>query len=65
MIRPRSALLPGLFLGRVDGKSPVEYVTRDAQRDQVRRVARALLGAPVTRLVDVRGAWAREIGVSA
>lgn len=56
-------LLPGLFLARVDGKSPVEYLTADADKDRVRRVARALLAAPVTRLADVSAAWAKEIGV--
>jgi aminoglycoside phosphotransferase (APT) family kinase protein len=35
-------LLPGLLLARVDGKSPVEYITEDADRDRVRRVARAV-----------------------
>jgi 5-methylthioribose kinase len=55
-------LLPGLFLGRVDGKSPVEYLTGDADKDQVRRVARALLARPASRLAEVRGAWAEEIG---
>jgi aminoglycoside phosphotransferase (APT) family kinase protein len=40
-------LLPGLMLARVDGKSPVEYITDDAQRNLVRRVARrGLLNAP-------------------
>jgi hypothetical protein len=29
-------LLPGLMLARVDGKSPVEYLTREADKDQVR-----------------------------
>jgi hypothetical protein len=55
-------LLPGLFLGRVDGKSPVEYLTAAADKDKVRRVARALLAAPATRLAEVRAAWAEEIG---
>jgi hypothetical protein len=50
-------LLPGLFLARVDGKSPVEYVTEDWQKDRVRRVARALLAHPVDRLNAVRSAW--------
>lgn len=54
-------LLPGLFLARIDGKSPVEYVTEDRQKNQVRRVAAALLRAPVDRLGDVRAAWRREI----
>ena len=40
-----AALLPGLLLARVDGKSPVEYLTADTQRDAVRRVARAAVAA--------------------
>jgi aminoglycoside phosphotransferase (APT) family kinase protein len=55
-------LLPGLFLGRVDGKSPVEYLTAAADKDKVRKVARALLARPVARLAQVRVAWAEEIG---
>jgi aminoglycoside phosphotransferase (APT) family kinase protein len=55
-------LLPGLLLARVDGKSPVEYITRDAERDHVRRVARALLADPVDRLGAVSDAWRGEIG---
>ena len=35
-------LLPGLLLARVDGKSPVEYVTDEADKNRERRVARAL-----------------------
>jgi aminoglycoside phosphotransferase (APT) family kinase protein len=61
-IEARTAhLLPGLFLGRIDGKSPVEYITAETQRDRVRRVARALLMNPVSRLSDVRAAWQRDI----
>jgi len=54
-------LLPGLFLARVDGKSPVEYVTREPDKDRVRRTACALLARPVERLSEVRQAWAKEI----
>lgn len=57
-----ASLLPGLFLARVDGKSPVEYLTQDADKDRVRRVARALLLAPPDRLRTVRAAWGEEIG---
>ncbi len=61
-IETRTAhLLPGLFLGRVDGKSPVEYINTEEERDRVRRVARALLARPVDKLSDVRLAWQREI----
>lgn len=52
-------LLPGLLLGRVDGKSPVEYITSEDARDRVRQVARALLLHPVDRLSAVRSAWER------
>ncbi len=54
-------LLPGLFLARIDGKSPVEYVTEEWQKDQVRRVATALLLRPVDRLDDVCAAWTKEV----
>ena len=54
-------LLAGLFLARVDGKSPVEYITAEADRDRVRRVARALLAAPVERLNAVCQAWNEEL----
>jgi aminoglycoside phosphotransferase (APT) family kinase protein len=54
-------LLPGLLLARIDGKSPVEYLTSDAQRNPVRQVARALLAQPVQRLADLQRVWRREI----
>jgi aminoglycoside phosphotransferase (APT) family kinase protein len=50
-------LLPGLLLARVDGKSPVEYIITEDQRNRVRRVGRALLAEPVDRLGTVRAAW--------
>ena len=53
-------LLPGLFLARVDGKSPVEYITTDVDRNRVRRVARALLREPPNWLSDIRQAWTRD-----
>ncbi len=56
-----ASLLPGLFLARVDGKSPVEYVTEEAKKDQVRRVAYPLIASPPQRLGAMRAAWAREI----
>ncbi|HET7363466.1 MAG TPA: aminoglycoside phosphotransferase family protein [Burkholderiales bacterium] len=54
-----ATLLPGLLLGRVDGKSPVEYLD-DAGRALVRRAARALLAAPVRTLGELRLAWQRS-----
>jgi aminoglycoside phosphotransferase (APT) family kinase protein len=51
-------LLPGLLLGRVDGKSPVEYLTEERDRGHVRAFAREFLLSPVDRLGDIRRAWA-------
>ena len=53
-------LLPGLLLGRIDGKSPVEYLTDEADRAQVRRVAISLLQQPVETLVDLLYVWQKE-----
>lgn len=50
-------LLPALFLARIDGKSPVEYLTDDASKNTVRRFARSMLQAPPTTLGEVRRAW--------
>jgi aminoglycoside phosphotransferase (APT) family kinase protein len=54
-----AALLPALFLARVDGKSPVEYLTRESERGAVRRCAEPLVADPPTRLKDVADAWER------
>jgi len=53
-------LLPGLFLARVDGKSPVEYVSADWQRAAVRDLATQLLLRPVTNLAEIKQAWQRK-----
>ena len=59
--RRAAALLPGLLLARVDGKSPVEYIVLESQREQVRRVARPLLLQASERLHAVRAAWRKEL----
>jgi len=56
-----AALLPGLFLARVDGKSPVEYLTDEVDRDRVRRVGRRLIADPVPRLSSIAAAWRAEL----
>ena len=56
-----ASLLPGLFLARVDGKSPVEYIRRDTERARVRRCARSLLASPPARLGQVLAAWKKEL----
>ena len=59
--RRAAHLLPGLFLARVDGKSPVEYITAEPDKDRVRRVARALLFEPPDTLDAIRRAWTQEL----
>ena len=54
-------LLPGLFLARVDGKSPVEYITQESERELVRRTAIPLLRQPPARLTEIRDAWKRTL----
>ena len=54
-----AALLPGLTLARVDGKSPVEYLG-EPQREAVRRVATGLLQAAPETLEAIAARWAGE-----
>jgi 5-methylthioribose kinase len=56
-----AALLPALLLARVDGKSPVEYLTA-ADQDRVRLIARALIQARPERLDSIRRTWSKELG---
>lgn len=56
-----AALLPGLFLARIDGKSPVEYLTNERDHERVRRVAKSLMLAPVARLASIALAWEEEL----
>jgi len=61
--RRTAHLLPGLFLARIDGKSPVEYLTAEEDKNTVRRVARSLLANPPASLAEIRRTWAGEIGL--
>ncbi len=54
-------LLPGLLLGRIDGKSPVEYITAEADRERVRRIAKSLLQQAATSLEQLRHMWQQKI----
>jgi len=51
-----AALLPGLLLGRADGKSPAEYLTA-ADRGEIRAFAGDLLRHPLPRLHAVAQRW--------
>jgi aminoglycoside phosphotransferase (APT) family kinase protein len=60
-IEARTAhLLPGLMLARIDGKSPVEYLTEESDRNRVRSFARSFLVGPVDTLAAIADAWERE-----
>ncbi|MEO9213028.1 MAG: phosphotransferase [Caulobacteraceae bacterium] len=52
-----ASLLPGLLLARVDGKSPVDYLTRADQKAFVRAVALPLLERSPRTLGQVIAAW--------
>lgn len=52
-----AALLPGLMLARIDGKSPVEYITDGRDKDEVRAFARAYLQQPPVSVEQLMHAW--------
>ena len=54
-------LLPALFLARIDGKSPVEYVVDDTDKDLVRSVALPLIHEAPRTLDQVRQAWQQAL----
>ena len=55
--RRAAALLPGLMLARIDGKSPVEYLTDEPRKDAVRSFAAPLLRDPVAELAEIARRW--------
>ncbi len=57
-----TSLLPGLMLARVDGKSPVEYLTGGKEKADVRAFAIHHLTEPVARLAAFREAWFTGFG---
>jgi len=52
-----AALLPGLMLARIDGKSPVEYITDVRYKNEVRAFARAHLAQPAATLEQLVHRW--------
>jgi 5-methylthioribose kinase len=55
-IEARAArLLPVLYLARVDGKSPVEYITDEKVKDNIRQAALELIKNPKFRLLEIVG----------
>lgn len=58
-----AALLPALLLARVDGKSPVEYITEDSVRERVRHAAIPLVHTPLRHLQAIAEfAYPRLVG---
>ena len=58
-----AALLPALLLGRIDGKSKIEYVAEEREKILVRSFARRFIKTRADRLAAIRAAWAQELGV--
>lgn len=51
-------LLPALLLGRIDGKSPVEYLNDEPAKAMARAFALPMVAQPLARLSGMRTAWA-------
>ncbi|MDF1791189.1 MAG: aminoglycoside phosphotransferase family protein [Thalassobaculaceae bacterium] len=54
-------LLPGLFLARIDGKSPVEYLVEDRDKSRVRDAAILWLKTPPSTLAALQADWAKVV----
>lgn len=52
-----ASLLAGMLLARIDGRSPVEYITVESDRDKVRDFARARLASPAESLAAMASQW--------
>lgn len=59
------AILPALFLSRVDGKSPVEYVTSEEDRILVRNTALPFILSPPDSARILRTKWAQALLLTA
>lgn len=58
--RRAACLLSVMMLARIDGKSPVEYITKEDDKDFVRRIALDLIAKPAATLKEVSAAWFSE-----
>lgn len=56
-----AALLPALMLARIDGKSPVEYISDDGAKRLVRSFAIPLIRSSARKLSTIRWAWAETL----
>lgn len=56
-----AALLPALTLARIDGKSPVEYLTQDRDKTRVRQFATRRVARPARSLDEIVDHWKKEL----
>lgn len=56
-----ATLLPGLMLARIDGKSPVEYLTDPVVINHVRQFAKRKLVKPEHTVAGLIDAWKKEL----
>jgi len=54
-----AAILPGLMLARIDGKSPAEYIVEESDKVQVREFARRFLLQRTCSPQEIVTAWAQ------
>ncbi|MHB8528593.1 MAG: phosphotransferase family protein [Caulobacteraceae bacterium] len=59
--RRATELLAGLLLARVDGKSPVEYLTEARDQEFVRAAARDFISRKDLNLMSLAGQWAQRL----
>ncbi|MGE5666812.1 MAG: phosphotransferase family protein [Betaproteobacteria bacterium] len=59
-----ASLLPALMLARIDGKSPVEYIDDENDRQRVRGFARPLIAEVPARLDAVSARWRAMLALS-
>jgi aminoglycoside phosphotransferase (APT) family kinase protein len=57
-----AGLLAAFLLARIDGKSPVEYITDPNQKDFVRQAAREFLLLEQPTLSGIASAWHKKVG---
>jgi aminoglycoside phosphotransferase (APT) family kinase protein len=55
-----AAMSASYLAARVDGKSPVEYITEEATKERLRQTVRPLILRPRQRLAEIAEVWARE-----
>jgi len=55
--RRTAALLPALLLARIDGKSPVEYLTTERDKGFVRTTAKRLFREDHSQLTSIAAGW--------